>query len=482
MSIFVMHPISFTKSVPDQNLHQAEFLLQKLERNLASLPPLTNSSLEKRKNLLIALLQENDAEDREKSDREVAKIRSAIQEREIELQKLKARLKSEIDKMVDEPNNNLSLKEALAWKHKASLNLDGNRVDCEHRHAQFISESQQVTNQIRKIRSNQIEWEKELRALETEEKRLFKPDSTAEIKEDLAQISSKINQLKKDAAETNIPNAIARLEKEVDEINAKIEGLTSSFGSLKLDLPKGTSKKKSKKKKQPKDELSNLFQEIEQTLDEKTKRLKKIKKIQKEIDNLKAREDSSSQKLENEKKRLSIQEKRENRIAELKSILEDERNLLNQRQQRFDVLKTEIEEVKQTQEEIQLKQQFLNKQQNLIERIQAQIEEVRTLTHQLNSKLETITPSSFIWTSSIVRRIKKMRQTLSIHNPLMLLFLPLACFNRYQLGLHIRKDLIRVEQTFIELGLLDQDYVESVDVFNRRNRKGQMLCPDILSC
>ncbi len=85
-----------------------------------------------------------------------------------------------------------------------------------------------------------------------------------------------------------------------------------------------------------------------------------------------------------------------------------------------------------------------------------------------------------LWLGNIKERICNARKEISIGTAFEICFFPTKASVRYQSGKYIRRNVIEAERELEKLGILSLEYLEEVDIFNRKTADGKRLSLDIL--
>ncbi len=491
MSIFIMEPVlSSSFRISDKSLWQAEGLLQNLANRISQIPTSNSKGIEKQRNKLLEILRQDKAEQRSQSDWKIKQTVKAISELNLQHQKLNEAMEAEISLLLGkEDPNMMSIGKVLTWKQREDSRLDGIYLDTEHQLAQFSSELDNFTVQLNHMQSEIRTSSNELSNLIREDKRLNSADRTKDIQTEINELSVRTLAVRKEAAKIcqipysktlKVDSLIARHEKDLKEINA---GLIQAGESLNnTDLAFNIKRSHGAAGKRKNSELETVVDQVKSMVEGKKDSLRQLYDLRQELVRLSRLEKTARLDLNGELARLEKQKSRTSVINEIKSKQEYRNQNLNLIREKINEVEENIETIKKKLFSIRQRRRFNDQKIENIQHFKSSIDNCLSMLNAEKSKHGKITPSVKIWYNSIQFRIKKVRSRISFGSVFRLLFLPFQCHNRYQLGLKIRKDLILVERSFQQLGLLEEDYIKRVDIFNRKTKKGQQMCLDILFC
>ncbi len=491
MSIFIMEPVlSSSTQVSEKTLWQAEALLQSLADHISRISEWESRAIEKKSKLLVETLREDKAKQRSKSDRKVKQTAKTIGELNNRLQQLHENLAIEISLLTGkESTDSMPLGKVLEWKQREDARLDGIYFDTDHRLAQYSSELDNHTVQLNHVRTELQTTSTDLSELVKEDQRLRSADRTKTIQTEINELSVSITAVLKKAAKIckvpyrktlKIDDLIGNLEKELEEIDS---GLMKAGESLKetdiIPPPKSKRKKAGKSKSS---DLETVVDKIKAMVEEKRDQLRDLQILRTDLVRLSRLEKTARHDLSGELARLEKQKARASIINEIKTKQEYRKQNLGLIQEKITEIEESIDSIRKKQFSIRKRKRFNDQKTEKIQAIKAEIDNCISMLNAEKSKRASITPSTDIWYRTIQNRIKKVRRHINFGSPLRLLFLPFQCYNGYQVGLKVRMHLIKVERSFQQLGLLDEDYIQRIDIFNRANKKGQKLCLDVLYC
>jgi hypothetical protein len=100
--------------------------------------------------------------------------------------------------------------------------------------------------------------------------------------------------------------------------------------------------------------------------------------------------------------------------------------------------------------------------------------------YDLESEESTLVHPKEMWFNDIERRIIGIREKIGLGGFGTVLLFPHRAIRRYRLGKYIRRGVIETERELNDLGILSQEYLEKVDIFNRKDINGNQLSLDIL--
>ncbi len=491
MSIFIMEPVlSSTTQVSEKTLWQAEALLQGLADSILKVSDWESTTIEKKSKLLVEILKQDKVKQRSMADRNAKLTAKSIGELTGRLQQLNEELAMEISHLTGKESlESISLGKVLEWKHKEDARLDEIYFDTDHQLAQHSSELDSHVVQLNHIQAELQTSSADLSELVKEDKRLRSADRTKTIQTEINELSvSIVAVLKKAAKICNLPfrktlkvdNLIRSLERELAEIDS---GLMKAGESLKetdsIPSPKGNRKNTGKSKSS---DLETMVDKIKAIVEKKKAQLRDLQMLRNDLVRLHRLEKAARLDLSTELARLEEQKARTSIINEIKTKQEYRKQNLALIQEKITEIEKSIDTVRKKQINIRKRKRFNNQKIETIQAIKAETDNCISMVNAEKSRRAEITPSSEIWYRTILYRIKKVRRSISFGSPLRMLFLPFQCYNRYQVGMKVRKHLVSVERSFQQLGLLDEDYVRRIDIFNRENKKGQKLSLDILYC
>lgn len=471
----------------EKNLWQAESVLQDLATRIAKYQYPENNSVRLLLDRMRAILGRDEAKLRSHSDELIKAGLVMIKSLMSETETLGKQLEHEIG-LVREYGfqGPMTAEPVLAWIKKDAERLAGLDIDCEHRLAQFSSERDSFELRRSQLRSELSAISKELQEMLEEDRKLAAPDRSTEIKTEIESLEQKMAELYRAAAGLckvpynaafDITESIKATEQELVEISVQLQQIDDLLQKLPQQKTNSKTAKRAKNKK-----LSSLESDVEQVTDAINKKqdlLDELRRIRQELVKLNQLLKTARLDFSGEMARLERQKSRTNLISETKEKLENQKQTLARIEKQLSETKASIAELQKTQQTQRNQQQFYVRQHSAISVLQTKMANCRSRLDSEQEKLESVTPSTAIWIKSICFRIVEIRKSITL-TPLRL-FLPYQCYIRLITGLLVRKDLILAERTLMELGFLDQDYVEQVDIFNRKNKQGKQLCIDILS-
>jgi archaellum component FlaC len=484
-----MEPTKTLATISEKNLRKAESVLQDLAIRFAKYQYPENKSIRHKLDRLTAVLNRDAAKQRTHSDESTKQCLATINGLTADIQTFGEKLEQEIGLMQkDGSGQKLSAAAALVWMKNDAERLDGLHYDYEHQLAQFSSERDIYTVQQNQLQAEQLSISCELKEMLKEDQRLASEDRSSDIKMEIGILQQKMVALYQKAAdlcqvpyraEFDITERIKFAEHELTDISSQIKQLNELLNDLPNQVAATKSVKRSKNKKP-----SNLESDVERIKDavrEKQELLKELLRIKQELIKLNQLLKTARLDLAGELARLERQKARTTLLNEIKEKQENQKQTLILIRDKLAEIETGIADLHATQQKIREQKQFYSQRQAVITKLQHNIGDCQLRLISEQTKLQSITPSAAIWFNSIRHRIIEIRKNISFGNPFRLL-LPYQCYVRFVTGLMIRKDLILAERTLLQLGFLSSEYVEQADIFNRKNKRGQRLCLDILGC
>ena len=489
MSLFVMQPMTKAPSIPETKIEQAEHLLQHLRQQVDSAQNDEPRSIRKRRKQLIDILSDDRLQQRQESDRIIHETEEEIKRSTQKLETLEHHLSSTIEKLTGGGTDCSTPEAALQWKQSEVMRLEEIYGKNQQQLAGLATQLDDHGTQLNQVQLELEEATRELEVLVLEDQKLSKADRTAEIEAELKDLRARLTSHRRKAAklckitykkEFTITQGVEKLETELDQIYRKIEMIGGSLESFSDEY--GSTENEANDASDSTDEFGSIIKQVKSALNQKLETLKAVKKLRETVAHLYRLEKTAQLDLDGEKARLKKQKARADLIRQQKARQEERHQNLLSIQEKISEIEATIEALRSSQQEIDHHIGFLNEQSKSMRSIQAEIDACRTHIAQQKAKLRAVIPSASIWYDSILFRITKVRKKISLGNPLLVLLLPFASHSRYTLGLTIRKELIKTERSLQQLGFLNESYIHSIDIFNRRDRRGRQLCLDILNC
>jgi chromosome segregation ATPase len=345
------------------------------------------------------------------------------------------------------------------------------------------------TIQLNHVQAELQTSSEDLIELVREDERLSSADRTKTILREINDLSMSIAAVLKKAAKIckvpyrktmKVDDLIAGLEKELEEFNSALVKADETLTATGITSLQKRTRKKGKISKIS--DLESIVEKIKAMVAEKNDQLRDLQALRTKLVQLYRLDKTARLDLTGELARLEKQKARASVINEIKTKQEYRKQNVGMIRDKITEIENNIDLIRKKQFTIGKRKQFNDQKMEKIRTIKAEIDNCISMLNAQKSQRAAIISSSDIWYQSIQYRIKKVRQRIGFGSLLRLMFLPFQCYNRYLLGLNIRKYLVKVERSLQQLGLLDEEYVYQADIFNRKNKKGQRLCLDILYC
>jgi hypothetical protein len=148
-----MEPVLPSSSrVTEKTLLQAENLLQYLAERISKVPKSESMGIEKQRNKLLEILNDDKAKQRSQSDWKIKQTFKAINDLKAKQKELNEAMETEISSLLgkEEPDM-MSLGKILTWKRSEDSRLDGIYLDTEHKLTKYSSELDQYIVQLNHV-------------------------------------------------------------------------------------------------------------------------------------------------------------------------------------------------------------------------------------------------------------------------------------------------------------------------------------------
>ncbi len=477
------------RKVSEENLNTAEKILLRLSESITKIDTSKNRKVNQKLEYIKDVLRKTNADVRIQTQKD---IEADIQQKEqlvVTIASLEKSLKEQKDALLeDEVKSVLTVDDLRQWKTDNVDRLDNQLLALKEKNNELKANLKAKTRENKAETAELNELTTEINDLIKINERMKVKDLTSVIlneqknleKERIKFLQKIVNLTKTKTKDVNVDNEIGKVESDLKRIEGKISALGVSLPNEHQQDEKHPPPKNQKAVIPELKEIESIITQVRKTIKSKRILLAALKKIKKDLEKCNNCLEICTTRLEGEKERKRKETLRQKWIQDKKTYrknLEEsvhsvrtEIKQLNESISRTNVQYQSIYNIKETilkdVTSILDKDIKLNKAQDTILTIEER-EKNRILPHDL-------------WFLNVKSRIETARQTISLGKMSKIFLFPHQAFIRYQTGKYIRLDLIKAEREFQNLGILSQEYLEKVEIFNRKDSQGKQLSLDIL--
>lgn len=391
----------------------------------------------------------------------------------------------------DNEKEKVSLNEVERWKTRWDMELERKLASNQNHKSTLNDELAKKLSEKKRLQQKLEDQTVYISELKKADKSLHAPDRTTALHQEIKQMEVKVKQLihrasiiakQKFNTPKDLNRCLAELKNELDLYENQIHDIDTLLPNSILVRDKSFKPKKKKQKAKEVKEFEKLISDVRKEIKEKNDLLMDMIIIEEDLK--KTNQDLAETRIlaEGETNRVRKQEERANWIAENLSIKEDLESDLENLLKAIEQIRLDIRHCDDNHadflSERERKEQLIESLKQKDNQINQNVVQIRKMEKREKS---TQSPKE-LWIENLKERIAFARKHINLGNPLLVLLLPQKAFARYQAGRIIRRELILLEREFRQLGLLNRNYLEGVDIFNRRTKNGLQLSLDVLNC